>query len=730
VKKFNLSIQLDETVLGLECWLYNYASITWNLLGTIDGTGMVIEEVPVNGENYFSGAKNLLVRFEKFDYYDNRSWTDYQIKPNFIKLTLFPPEPLANFEVNNAPGFINLTWDPVETNGLPLLQYNIYRGELEGGPKKLLTTTSNNHYDDYSIDIGTRYYYVVSATTLVGMGENSTEGSGRAYTAPFIEWIHPKNNTKVILPSGDPTTFSFEYDWVELDDAELEIDYGAFQRTYDVWGKTSVNIDVLNDYKDGPVTATLIGKNQSVIVDTDSIELSFIRILVDVESTLNKSTKILGKQLYLILHDPHGDLSYSSFSETTTLSMGVGFDLAMSLGGSLEIGYFYDYCGLETGASLLLENKVTTEYGFDFRYEIADTTSLTSSQVNDDPDFIGPGYGDRYWGESWILKYVLNATERFYSNGTHRYENPILYYGIIRGVETFISDADAPPEWKSQNAVHNDTLPITQLGWFAESGGAPYNHKHEVSSTQTRSSSIDIYFGTDVTLKIPFIETHMKFELNMKNYAESSTGNIYETAYEIYDDDPHDFIVQGIGIDQTFGTFIFNSSSFFCETSFPYEHGTYDYLPPVIEYPDVDFDSNNDELGPTADDSPIITVDIFEEYGVQEAIIWYSIDNGSYWDAAYLSELPGQLGTWQGTIPAQDPDTKVLWYVQVWDDQGNNAIRYNYSLLPFRYIVISEEFDPGDLGVPGVPIMILIPFMIVSVIAITVVVYKKKINPN
>lgn len=724
VPKFDLHVKMDETVIGLEFKLYNFVNLEWDSKGTIDSIELIKKQILINGTHYFNGTKSVKLRFEKFNYFDTRSWSDYQIKPNLIKLELYPPEPPDNFRAKNGVAHILLTWNSVVTNGPPLISYNVYRGEEANGMKTLITTTINNQYNDTGAIIGTRYYYVVSATTIAGTSENSTEDSGRAYEQPFIEWITPENNTHIILPKGDPTTFSFEYDWVEMDDAELELDYGTFQRTYNVWNKTSVDIDVLSDYEDGSVIATLTGKNQSIVFDTDVLHLNFVRLTSEAIKTVNQSTTLLGQQLYMILHDPNGDNSYSNFSEISTLSIGVALEATTVVGEDFGLEYFYGYCGTDTGASLLLENKMTTEMGFDFRYEIIDTTNLTSSQVNDDPDYIGPGYGDRYWGETWILKWVFNATRKSYSNGTDQWENPVLYYGIIRSVETFAGDTNAPPEWRSQNAFYNNSIPIDWLGMFMENGGTPYTSTHEVDATITRKISFELYFGSNVTARLPYIASNATFKMSIKNYAE--VGNTYETRYVIHDDEPDDFIAQELGIDKRFGTYIFNTSSF-CDTSFPYEHNTFDYRPPDIDYPIVDLDSNDDGYGPTNEDFPIITVDIFEENGMQDVVIWYSIDNGSFWDVIYLSELSGQVGTWQGTILNQTLNTTVLWYIQAWDNQGNYAIRYNHSVTPFKYTVIQKP-EPSKIETPtGIPypLITIVPIMIGTVIAVTIIYYKK-----
>ncbi|GAJ09576.1 unnamed protein product, partial [marine sediment metagenome] len=244
--------------------------------------------------------------------------------------------------------------------------------------------------------------------------------------------------------------FNFKYDWVELDDAELVIgvvNYGS------VWDK---NNTVIYPYQDGPVTATLNGYNNSILVASDSIDLNFVRIDFEIEEMLDFGTEIHGDKLYMILHDPHGDGSYSGFTETTTVSIGFGYEITSSEIEMISIGMSYNLFGIDLGASTETTTTETEEEGFDFRLERSDTTSLTSNQLDDNPDYIGPGYGDVYWGESWIYKWALNATYREYSNGTDTYEDPNLKYGILRGVETLASDVNAPQEWKDLNPVHNN----------------------------------------------------------------------------------------------------------------------------------------------------------------------------------------------------------------------------------------------------------------------------------
>ncbi len=728
ITQFELNIGADECIDQTNVYLYNYDNSSWVPLGiTLTTPGLYTTSISSKADEYFSPSKIIAIAFTRYNYYDDLDPPPYHLKIDFIRIEIPPPEPPSTVYVNQEILHILLTWDPSETYGAPVTEYNIYRGEVENGSKTLLGTTPTTEYNDSDVTVGVRYYYFISASSVSGESANSSEVSGQAYDHPFVEWLTPTENKSVVFPKGEPVTFHFTYDWTELDDVELVIEKGMLSVNHgSVWNKTSIDI-YEGSYIDGYVNATLFGYNQSILVASHSSFFTFVKIVLEVTSTLNSSTEIVGKQLYLILHDPHGDNSHSTFSDETTLSFGVGSEVSVSTGTSLTLGYFYEeqYSQMEFGASTLLESKTTAEFGFDFRYEVSDSTTLTSMQVTDDQDYIGPGYGDRYWGESWIYKWVLNATYRGYSNGTYQNEDPKIYYGIIRGAETYCSDAVAPPEWRSQNAVYNNSIPVNWMKWFMESGGAPYLYEHAVTTTETRTVSLQFDLGFAFRTAFGVGESTTTVELSVKNYFEEGLAHTHKVAYEINDDEPTDFIVQGVGMDERFGTFIFNTSSFFSETSGPYEHGTYDYLPPEINFPEIDLDTDDDGFGPTSDDSPFVEVDIFEEDAVQEAIIWYSINNGTDWQFIFLSEYPADPGTWYGTIPAQPFNTTVLWYVQVWDNQGNNGTRYDSFGSPFEYRVVSLPSDAPP-GIHGFPLVSIIPITIVAIIAITVIYYRKR----
>ncbi len=723
VSEFELQIDMGETVFLTAAYLYDYDLSLWYYVGLVQTAGLKTFLINLDADHYFNSTGEMILRISRYAYHDGRPSTDYQIKVDMVKVNIPPPDPPPSVEVDQGILHVFLTWDTPEDYGVPIIHYNVYRGEVQGGVKTLIGTPSVNEFNDTTGTLGVRYYYNISATNTVGEGGNSTEVSGKSFDQPFVEWLEPNDSDTIIFPynitdqPGNWIMFNFKYDWAELDDVKLFINGSAYGS---VWEKNSSRI---NPYLDGPVTAVLKGYNNSIELASDTISLTFVRIEFEIEQMLDFGTEIHGGKLYMILHDPHGDGSYSSYTETTTLSIGFGYEITDTEIEKVSIGMSYNLFGIELGASTETTTTETQEEGFDFRLERSDTTTLTSNQNDDNPDYIGPGYGDVYWGESWIYKWALNATWREYSNGTDVHEEPKLFYGIIRGVETVTNDMYAPQEWKDQNPVHNnweDTIWIRPLNHY---GDIPYEAVHEVTGTVTRTHTFTVDVESAAAVSAGLAGEIIIAETS-KNYVEGSVSQKLETSYYIFDDEETDMIAQGLGLDKRFGTFIFNSSSFFCETSYPLEHNTFDYLPPIVEFPDIDYDSNDDLQEPCYDDSPTITVDIFDEGGIQEALLRYSIDNGSNWDFVYLTEDINFPGTWSASIPVQEVDTEVQWYIICWDYQGSNSTKKNGTGEPFKYTVVNKITSPSDI--PGYPLMLIASFSIIAFVSIIIVFHKKR----
>ncbi|MFX1296486.1 MAG: FG-GAP-like repeat-containing protein [Promethearchaeota archaeon] len=610
------------------------------------------------------------------------------------------PNPPINVNYYSGYYSIYLVWDPPEYSA-PVNNYNVYRGDISGGEKIYVGSTDTNNFTDDTVGINKDYYYIIRAENL--QGESNASEEIYAIAGPYIRWQTPDEEKRIILPVGD-AVFDFSYNYSFLDDIKLflnEIDYGS------VKDKSSTILDPYNASIDGPVNAVLYGYelgNPNPIV-SDSRNFIFGKLDLDVEELLERGDEYLGQKLYLILHDPNGDNSYTLYEETAIASMAVGVNFKIgssheiALGDivSLELGM----CGIDVGGTFTLKLAETTEEGFDYRLEITDTTKLTSSQDDSNSDYIGPGYGDRYWGEAWTLQWETRATHRIYFNGTERYEEPQFNYGVIRGGEVFLNDYDAPAHWRILNPIHNGWQNVTWMDNLTVSGGSPYTGTSEITTTSTTTTSVEIALGSETYAKIPGFGYKLTLDMSTKWYAETSVTQTYKVGYVVNDDESTDKFVQQYGIDQTFGTFIFQTNEFMCETSYPLEHNTFDYLPPIIQFPDIELDSSQDGLAPCEDDSPIVTVDLFDEGGIQSALIFFSIDDGVNWHSAVLSEQIANPETWQGTIPAHDHGTTVLWYIKVWDLEGSYSNRTDPNGNPFSYTVINRPPTVSILNPSG-----------------------------
>jgi len=719
ITEFDVKIDVAGTKSGLNVYLYNFDTAQYDKILTFDTAATKIKKISINADDYFSVDQEVHIRFERENYYDINPYTSYFIQIDQVLIDIHKPDPPSNVQATSGILHIFLTWDIPNDYGVPLTHYNVYRGEIEGGSKDLIASPSTNEFNDTTGVPETRYYYTITAVNSIGESDNSTEVTGKSFNQPFVEWITPDEDATIIFGMG-AVRFNFTYDYGFVDDVELVINGTG---PYNVTGKSSITL-IWSDLIKGRVNATLFGYNHTDLVSEDSRFFNFIRILFETVNVLEEKTKLIGQELYLILHDPNGDNSFSGFSDTTQFSIGVGVLITEGISGGTELVLEIDsdLFGLGTGASTRITKMPTEDNDFDFRLELLSSIGLTSYLESLDPDYIGPGYGDVYWGELWTFSYKIVADYRVYSNGTDRYENPKLFWGLIRETETFANDYNAPSNWQNQNPVHDNWNNVTWSSTLYLDGGTQYTNTIDISSTISRYTSFEIQTEEETRNLFPGFNESLIIEMSKRNYIEVGLPHIYEANYTIMDDDPSDKIAQMIGVDHRFGTAIFKTISNSSKTSDPLEYDTIDYIPPVIEIPDIDLDTNDDGYAPASDDSPLITVEIFDEGGISEAYINYSIDEGLNWNLISLHEQTA--GTWTANIPAQQFNTTVLWYIIAKDNQGGKSTRLNTTGDPFEYTVISKPTITE--AIPGFPIISIITIIIVVVVGITEIQNKKR----
>ncbi|MFW3147028.1 MAG: fibronectin type III domain-containing protein [Thermoplasmatota archaeon] len=80
------------------------------------------------------------------------------------------PSPPLNLSLESGDGFSMLTWEPpVSDGGMPIREYNIYRGDDGAQPVLIRTLGPNNlEYNDTSVHNGIEYSYHVRVSNLIG----------------------------------------------------------------------------------------------------------------------------------------------------------------------------------------------------------------------------------------------------------------------------------------------------------------------------------------------------------------------------------------------------------------------------------------------------------------------------------------------------------------------------------------------------------------------------------
>jgi len=88
-------------------------------------------------------------------------------------VTLLPPPAPANLTAQGTNMLIGLQW--LASAGAT--GYNLMRSTADGGPYGIITSLVATNYSDTSVNPGTTYYYVVSATNSFGSSANSVQAS-------------------------------------------------------------------------------------------------------------------------------------------------------------------------------------------------------------------------------------------------------------------------------------------------------------------------------------------------------------------------------------------------------------------------------------------------------------------------------------------------------------------------------------------------------------------------
>ena len=535
---------------------------------------------------------------------------------------------------------------------------------------------------------------------------------------PSVSWSSPGSSSIVTFtPENTDNTFTFSYSAQDLDSIKLFISphdetpttqYGSTYTTMGTSVSASADIGTDIDELHGSVRADLKGYVGSTAVVTSTRYFDFSKQILVQSEMLEEGEIDLGSQLYLIIYDPPGDDSHSTFTEETSVERTNAFSLDVGVG--IEVELKASLFNIGTDAKF----GVDLGYGFDYEWSNTeiDTLEMSSSINNDDKELVGPGYGDMYWGEREVFLWEIHSTKITYADASVEYTDPILYFGIDYSENILVSHQYAPEAWKQLNPNINTGLYDSVVTWDITNGefqgGTGYiesSHEEISSSTTSHEFSVGISYETEVKLGLGSTTISASIESSFK-HDETQTNSV-KTTYYLHDDDSGDYFHYDVGTDARFGVPIFRNTPnanplLQSKSSTPWEYNTRDYLPPEAGEPVITLDTDGDGYAPSEDDTPLIEIDLSDEAEITSALIVYSDDGGSGWNTASLTERVGEPDSWYGYIPGHEHETTISWYISAQDENDNWIIVNNSDNENFEYTIISRPpevtLDSPNMG--------------------------------
>ncbi|MGD0029356.1 MAG: hypothetical protein ABSC91_10510 [Candidatus Bathyarchaeia archaeon] len=287
---------------------------------------------------------------------------------------------------------------------------------------------------------------------------------------------------------------------------------------------------------------------------------------------LDEGTTLIPTVVYSILHDPPGDESYSYIEQSVTTSTETTLSGGSGCTTGFEVSADFLGNGVDASSQISVKTSDSRSDAFVETYQVG----WTSSQENSDPLYIGPGRGDVFFGESWLLHY--RVVSRTYINGTT--EN-VMEYGPTRGVEfavtaTWIRNNVQEP-WRSRllamdlglnNVVESGELgKVSKLDTRVISGGIDFHQSYSVTSRSSSSFTFEVEMSYDVAVHCGFdilgigasgkAEVGLTFSVGITQ--ATSEERTTEIGYHIMDHDSGDTLVVDIYYDKVFGTYLFTA---------------------------------------------------------------------------------------------------------------------------------------------------------------------------
>ncbi len=338
---------------------------------------------------------------------------------------------------------------------------------------------------------------------------------------------------------------------------------------------------------------------------------------------VDSGTCILDAQLLAILYDPPGDMSFSMIESGTTWTTRFSVQNTTTHGGFLEAKVI----AFTVGAGVNIKDDHVEYDETTAEAEITFTSSMTSSLDSENPELIGPGRGDLYYGTSIIVEYyvmvenhyiVIGAPDIFrapaandikvWERGSH------IEYGLNLSSDFSVLGAYLDTynlsHLQDYNIFADNEITPDESPYVEELAGSPYlwtpatiteyGYAHTTSTTWTTQITtefdleaflawdIEYSQGMFVSWKAFKSEGRIGYHYNLlkETIDSSSTEETKEIRCHLQDDDgmpigEQDQFLVNIYKDLRWGTFGFTFEGNFTYTSGPYEYGTRDHRSPT-----------------------------------------------------------------------------------------------------------------------------------------------------
>ena len=365
------------------------------------------------------------------------------------------------------------------------------------------------------------------------------------------------------------------------------------------------------------------------------INNAYLQIPFQISGVVDHNVPILGfttepQVPYMVLHDPPGDASVTSFSESKTICR--NFENTYQTDNSLE-SHLKVKIGVAGSAGFI----VTTDFEFSVEFGVGATagdlvvstdangtcvvtnegfsTSSLDPDINDGSDvFIGYGY-DLNYGKYRVVDFVPGSCEAVMNErlvyslrgtGQDAYRKFVLTEGGIRNdiasLQALLND---PNERTRANAYHqinawervlaaNDSVKLNATELIGNplifnGGGQVADWSESITVTNTSTLMTEHYLafttGLETVLEIGGSGTSFGFNYNSeKRYGATETESVEESkvvAYSLSDNETGDYFRVNVLRDGRFGTPLFQVDPA-SKSSCPYEGG-YQRDQPVLK---------------------------------------------------------------------------------------------------------------------------------------------------